>query len=210
MKKLLLIGGGGHCRSCIDVIRLTGQYDIIGIIDLPEKIDQEVDGVKIIGTDSDIENWLQKTDECLITLGHLGRSERRQQIYQQLKSSGATFATVVSSRAYCADTATIGAGTIVMHDALVNVGAYIGDNCIINSKALIEHDANIGSHTHIATRATVNGTVNIGENCFIGSQAMIFNNCNIGSQSVVGGGQVVSQNLPENTKPSDISGASGS
>ena len=32
MKKIILIGGGGHCRSCIDVIESTKMFKIIGII----------------------------------------------------------------------------------------------------------------------------------------------------------------------------------
>jgi len=36
MKPIILIGGGGHCLSCIDVIEQTGLYQIIGILDLPD------------------------------------------------------------------------------------------------------------------------------------------------------------------------------
>ena len=33
MKKIILVGGGGHCKSCIDVIENENKYKIIGIID---------------------------------------------------------------------------------------------------------------------------------------------------------------------------------
>ena len=35
-KNLILVGGGGHCRSVIDVAESAG-YTIKGILDLPEK-----------------------------------------------------------------------------------------------------------------------------------------------------------------------------
>ncbi len=35
-EKIVLIGGGGHCRSAIDVIELTNKYEIIGIVDIKE------------------------------------------------------------------------------------------------------------------------------------------------------------------------------
>ncbi|HQB08035.1 MAG TPA: acetyltransferase, partial [Rectinema sp.] len=38
MKDIILIGGGGHCRSVIDVIELGNEFRIIGIIDKEENI----------------------------------------------------------------------------------------------------------------------------------------------------------------------------
>ena len=38
-EKLILIGGGGHCKSCIDVIEQENKYEIAGIVDLKENID---------------------------------------------------------------------------------------------------------------------------------------------------------------------------
>jgi hypothetical protein len=38
MKKVFLIGGGGHCKSCIDVIENENKYKIKGIIDKKKKI----------------------------------------------------------------------------------------------------------------------------------------------------------------------------
>ena len=33
MDKIILIGGGGHCKSVIDVIEQEGKFQIAGIID---------------------------------------------------------------------------------------------------------------------------------------------------------------------------------
>ena len=54
MKKNILIGGGGHCKSCIDVIEQEGKYRIAGIVDLPEKLHQKILGYKIIAIDDDL------------------------------------------------------------------------------------------------------------------------------------------------------------
>ena len=37
MKPLILIGGGGHCKSVIDVVESAG-YTILGIMDMPEMV----------------------------------------------------------------------------------------------------------------------------------------------------------------------------
>ena len=40
--QILLIGGGGHCKSVIDVIEMEGSFEIAGIIDQKELIGQQV------------------------------------------------------------------------------------------------------------------------------------------------------------------------
>ncbi|MDK2821920.1 MAG: PglD N-terminal domain [Clostridia bacterium] len=36
-EKIILIGGGGYCKSVIDVIECLGTYDIVWIVDKKEK-----------------------------------------------------------------------------------------------------------------------------------------------------------------------------
>ena len=62
--------------------------------------------------------------------------------------------------------------TIIMHDALINAGALVGDNCIINTKSLIEHDAVIENNCHISTGAVINGGVIVKHGSFVGSNAV--------------------------------------
>ena len=51
-KKLVLIGGGGHCKACINVIEDTDGYDIVGILDTEDKVGQTILNYSIIGTDN--------------------------------------------------------------------------------------------------------------------------------------------------------------
>ncbi|NKB75846.1 MAG: acetyltransferase [Gammaproteobacteria bacterium] len=200
-KRLLLIGGGGHCVSCLDVIRLTGHYRVIGVIDKFLGLGDRIGDTSVIGSDDEIAHWLGKVDQVLITLGVVHRSGRRAELYRLLHGLGAEFAQVVSPRAYVAPDAEIGQGSIIMHDALVNSGARIGQNCIINTKSLIEHGASVGHHCHISTRATLNGDVSVGDNVLIGSHAVVFPGCQIGENTVVGGGQVVRKDLKAGYHP---------
>ena len=195
MKRLLLIGGGGHCVSCLDVIEATEKYEVVGILDRKDKVGRQVGRYRIVGCDSEFERWMDCIDEVLITVGMVGRSPVRQNLYDKMLSFGAVFARVISPNAYVSSGATVGAGSIVMHDALVNAGARIGRNCILNTKSLVEHDSIVGDHCHIATRATLNGDVEIGDHVFVGSHSVVFQGCHIGEHSVIGGGQVVRSNL---------------
>jgi sugar O-acyltransferase (sialic acid O-acetyltransferase NeuD family) len=167
--KILLIGGGGHCKSAIDVIELTGKFEIVGIIDIKEKVGDLLFGYPIIGTDSDISSLQKNINAFHITLGMIGPSDKRSKLFNELKNSGLKFPVIQSPLAYVSKHAKIGNGTIIMHHAIVNAGATVGENCILNTKSLIEHDARIGSHSHIATGAIINGGVTVGEGSFIGS-----------------------------------------
>jgi sugar O-acyltransferase (sialic acid O-acetyltransferase NeuD family) len=170
LKKLILIGGGGHCKSCIDVIEQTGQYEIIGILD-KQRLWQFVLGYKIIGTDDCIESLVTDGYQFLVTIGQIKSPKLKESLFNKLKICNANIATIISPRAYVSKYARVDEGTIIMHDVLVNANAQIGKNCIINTKALIEHDAIIGDHCHISTAAIINGGTEIKHGSFFGSNA---------------------------------------
>lgn len=170
-KKLILIGGGGHCASCIDVIEQEGQYEIYGILDSKFTTDTIISGYRVVGDDKEIGKYAKRGFHFLIVVGHLGNSEVRKRLYKLVLSCGGQPATIISPRAYVAKSAKVSQGSIVMHDALINVGATVGVNCIINTKSLIEHNCTIGAHCHISTGAVVNGDVTIGSGTFFGSNA---------------------------------------
>ncbi|MBU0681146.1 MAG: acetyltransferase [Proteobacteria bacterium] len=193
--EIILIGGGGHCRACIDVIEQQGTFAIAGIIDLAEQQDHKVLGYPVIGTDADILKFASEGYSFLITIGQIKSAERRRQLFNKLAAAGAMLPTIISPRAYVSPHAHIGPGTIIMHGALVNTGATIGNNCIINSLALIEHDARIDDHCHISTGAMVNGNAQIGNGSFVGSQAMVREGVEIGEQAIIGAGTTILANI---------------
>jgi sugar O-acyltransferase (sialic acid O-acetyltransferase NeuD family) len=173
MKKeqIILVGGGGHCTSCIDVIEQENRFSIEGIIDVPSKIGTANLGYRTIGNDEDLPEIIKQFRYFLITVGHISSPDTRIRLFNQVLQKGGGFPVIISPYAYVSKHSTIGDGTIIMHHAIVNAGARIGKNCIINSKALVEHDAEIGDHCHISTGAVINGNVKVGKNTFFGSGA---------------------------------------
>ena len=194
-QKIILIGGGGHCKACIDVIEQTGKFEIVGIIDLPEKVGQTILGYPIIGTDEQTLSFKSRTDFFLVTIGQIGLPKRRKAIFEQLKNKNCNFATVISPMAYVSKHADIGEGSIIMHQALVNAGAKIGYNCIINNKALIEHDAIIGNNCHVSTASIINGGVKLGDNSFYGSGAVSKEYIDIEDNTIIGASSFVRKEI---------------
>tara|TARA_B100000795_G_scaffold261245_1_gene237842 strand:- start:672 stop:1250 length:579 start_codon:yes stop_codon:yes gene_type:complete len=191
MKEILLIGGGGHCRSVIDVIEQEGKFQIVGIIDKAELIGHNVMGYPIIGSDSDLKGLAKKYSYALVSIGHIKSSDLRESLFELAKNAGFKLPKIISPRAYVSKHAYIGKGVVVMHDALINVNASIGNNCIINSKALIEHDSEVNEHCHISTNTSINGNVVIESGCFIGSGAVIRESMTIKKNSFVKAGSLI-------------------
>ncbi len=192
-KPLILIGGGGHCKSVLEVAESAG-YDILGVLDIPEDIGKEILSTKVIGTDDDIPFYVDKA-EFVITVGFIKNPATRIKLYKRVKEAGGKLATIIASTAYVSKYATIGEGTVVMHHAFVNAGAKIGNNVILNSFTNVEHDAIIGDQCHISTGTMINGDCKVGANCFIGSQSVLANGITIGDDIIVGAGSLVRKSI---------------
>jgi sugar O-acyltransferase (sialic acid O-acetyltransferase NeuD family) len=188
MNKIILIGGGGHCRSIIDVIEQEARFEIAGIIDKSKQLGSLVLGYPIIGDDNELENLSKKYEYALIAVGQIKAPLIRINLYNLAIKYGFQMPYIISPKAYVSKHAKIGNGTVVMHDSIVNANSVIGENCIINSKALIEHDCTILNHCHISTNATINGGVTIEEECFIGSNSTIVEMTRITKNSFIKAG----------------------
>jgi len=188
-KQLILLGGGGHCKSVIDVAESAG-YTILGILDKPELVGTRILDYEIIGVDDDIPQYVDKA-AFVITVGQIKSPAIRQKLDGLVKQAGGTLATIVASDAYVSKYATIGEGTVVMHKAFVNAGAKIGRNCIINTMVNIEHDCEVGDFCHISTGTMANGEVKIGDDSFIGSGSVIHQCVAIETKSIIPAGTIV-------------------
>lgn len=194
-KDLILIGGGGHCKSCIDVIEQGDDYKIVGILDTIDKVGSNVLGYPIVGADENILNYEREEVFFLITVGHIKSNKVRKNIYLRLVERNLNIGTVISPFAIKSKYSSAGVGTIIMHHVILNSDSYIGENCIINSKALIEHDCKIGNHTHISTGVIINGGCTVGDNVFIGSRTVIAQGVTIGDNITIGAGSLVLKSI---------------
>ena len=192
---LLLIGAGGHARSCIDVIEREGIYEIGAIVGLESEIGSFVSGYPVVASDQDLNILAREFAFALIAIGQIDTSQIRKSLYTKALNSGFKMPTIISPLAYVSRNAILGSGTIVMHGAIVNAGAKIAENCIINSNALIEHDTHIARHCHISTGALINGGVTIEEGSFVGSGAVIKEGIVVGEGSLVGMGASLRHDL---------------
>lgn len=194
--KLILLGAGGHAKSCIDVIESTKKYTIIGLINKHIN-NKKVIGYPIVGDDSDLSKFLNNCKNAFIGFGQIKSSRKRAGMYRKLKAIGYNIPKIISPYAYVSKHSKIGEGSIIMHGAIVNADSRIGKNSIINSNTLIEHDTTIGDHCHISTNTVINGEVEIGDNSFVGSNTVLKQQISIGSNCVIDAGMYVKKNIKD-------------
>lgn len=190
-KGLLLVGAGGHARSCIEVIESAG-LRIFGLIDHDANmLGRDVLGYPVLGNDADLLELAKDSSGVLITVGQIGRPKTRIELYETLVRDGIVPTSVFAGSALVSRHASVGHGSVAMHRAVVNAGARVGTNCIINTGAIVEHDAEIGDHCHVAIGAVIGGGARIGTGSFLGAGAIISHGISVGSGSIIGAGCIV-------------------
>lgn len=198
-KKIILIGGGGHCKVVISQLEKLDKFEIAGIVDNYKPVGSSVMEVKVIGKDEDLENFYRKGIRCaLIAVGSIKDNSKRHRLFDIAKRIGYEFPVIISPEAIVDESVKIDEGTLVMTGCIVNVDSFIGKDCIINTGAIIEHDCKIGNHCHIAPGVHLSGGVEIDDLSFVGIGSTIIQGIKIGRNVIVGAGSVVTNDIPDN------------
>ena len=182
MKKVVIIGAGGHGKVVADSVRGNGD-EIIGFLDDSPQMEG------LLGTISDYHKFSDA--EFIIAIGN---AEIRERISSQLNCK---WYTAIHPTAFISPAAEIGEGTVVMANAVVNAGAVIGKHCIINTSAVVEHDNRIEDFVHISVGAKLGGTAEVGKLTWIGIGATVSNNVKICGRCTIGAGAVVIKDIDE-------------
>jgi len=195
MKKIILVGAGGHCLGCIDVIQGLKKFKIVGLID-KNKIGKILN-YKILGDDNSLELFRKKYNYAFVTIGQIKNYELRYNIFKKLKKLKYKIPKLISKFSYLSEYLNIDEGTIIMNNVNISPNVKIGFNSIINTGSILEHGVIIGNNCHIATNVTINGDVKIEDNTFIGSGSIIKNGIHIGRNSFVKMGSIIIKNINE-------------
>lgn len=193
MRPLILVGGGGHCKSVIDVAEQAG-FEIHGILDLPESVGETILNYPIIGSDNRIVDFVNDYD-FVVTVGQIKNSDLRKRIHRKILEAGGQLRTIISPKSHVSNYSKIEDGTVVLHNSVINADVRIGLGCIINTLSNVEHDVTIGDFCHISTGAMVNGGCIIGNNCFVGSQSVLAHGVEIVDGCIISAGSFLHKSV---------------
>lgn len=196
--KMILLGGGGHAKMLIEIIRLRGQIRLVGILDADQKKwRSQVMGVPVLGGDDLLPSLAAKgVTHFAVGLGSIKDNGPRRRLFELGVARGLTPLTLVHPSSIVSSESIVGDGTQLLPGCIINPGARIGSNVIINSAAVVEHDCTIGDHVHIATGARLASTVHVEEDAHIGAGATLRQCVRIGKGAVVGAGAAVVADVP--------------
>lgn len=201
MEKIILLGGGGHCKSIIDTIQTSNLYKIVGIIDLKQNIGQYINGIEVVDSDENLMKYKKAgIENAFISIGSIGNTLVRRKLYDLAKKIGFNIPKIIDNSAIVSKDTEIFDGTFIGKGAIVNTKSVIGLNCIINSGSIVEHDCSIDDFVHISSGVTLCGGVRIGENTHIGANSTVIQYKTIGENVVIGAGSVVIKNIRNNVK----------
>ena len=200
IKKVVGLGAGGHAKVVIDILRLMGGYEVVGLLDPQEELwGREVLGVTVLGDDDALPRLRrQGIRHAFIGLGSVGDTGPRRRLYEKVLRYGLKTVPAIHPQAIVAPSVEIGRGPTIMAGAVINASATLGDNVIVNTGAIVEHDCVIGDHVHVATGARLASTVRVGEGAHIGLGASVRQCIRIGRNAIVAAGAVVVDDVPDN------------
>tara|TARA_Y100000741_G_C18219669_1_gene545288 strand:+ start:473 stop:1102 length:630 start_codon:yes stop_codon:yes gene_type:complete len=196
MEKIVVIGGGGHAKVIVSVLKNTKKYEIVGFTDKSPK--QEILSIPYLGTDDILKDLFNSgVNNACIGIGQLKSSKIRKNIYHDLKNIGYNLPNIVSDYALVSEKVSLGEGIVIMNGVILESGCKIGNGSIVNTNSSLNHDSEIGSFTHIAPGVTICGNVDIGDEVLIGSGAVIIQGLKIVSKVIVSAGSNVTKSLIE-------------
>ena len=179
-ESVIVIGKSGHGKVIADIILSCGDQ-VIGFLDDAYTENEAILGFPLLGR---VEDYVKYPD-CKFIIA-IGDAKIRERIADMLDAEWYT--AVHPSAVVSKLDAELGAGTVVMANAVVNPSAKIGEHCIVNTGAVVEHDSVLGDFVHISPKAVLAGTVTVGKSTHIGVGAAVINNISIASDCIIGGG----------------------
>lgn len=202
MPSVIGIGAGGHAKVIIDILRMNGEFGLIGLIDADSSlIGGEVLGVPILGGEDRLESLYQGgVRHAFMGIASLSKTENNKRIFERIRKLGFDIVKVIHPSAVVASDVKIGQGTRIFGGAVINPGTNLGENVVVNTGAIVDHDCVIGDHAQIAPGAKLAGAVTVGEGSIVGIGAAVIQEIKIGYYSFVAAGATVIRDIPSHTR----------
>jgi sugar O-acyltransferase (sialic acid O-acetyltransferase NeuD family) len=197
MTSIVVIGGGGHAKVVMSILRKMKAYRILGYTDLRDS--GTLLGFPYLGSDIEFASRSVEPDtqNAVLAVGQVGLGTVRQQVWQELQSHHLCFPFIVSPHAIVNEEVSGGEAAMVMDGAVVNFGTALGRGAIVNTNSTVEHDVVIKDWVHIAPGSTICGGVTVGQFSMIGAGATVIQGIKIADSCVVGAGATVICDLTE-------------
>jgi len=196
-RKLVIWGASGHALGVADIVRLQGEYEIVGFLDDVnlQRHGTEFCGAVILGGREQLDNLKKMGVEyCVLAFGDC---KARLRLTALIREKGFNLATIIHPNATIVAGVSIGSGTMIDAGAVIKAATRIGESVIINSCTSIGHHCIIGDGVHICPGVCLGGGVVVGQATWVGIGATVKDHVSIGKRSLIGAGAVVLKDIPD-------------
>jgi len=189
-KKTILIGGAGHAKVLIDILRLQEQ-ELIGILDPELERGTSVLDVPVLGDDGALDNFSSDEVQLVNGMGVLPGRIRRWDLAQTLRIRGFEFLSVIHPAAIICSDVVLESGVQVMAGVVIQSGTTVGRDSVLNTGVLIDHDCELHAQCWLSPGATLCGSVTVGVGAYLGAGCTILQNVEITDLTLVPAGATV-------------------
>ena len=185
MKKLAILGSGGHGKVVSDCAQLMQNWNEILFFD--DRFEKE----------RTIQALLDGDPNEFDTFVAIGNNVTREAIQTKLSNRGFSIPIIRHPSSVLAADVTAGEGSLFVAGAIANPAARIGKGCILNTASSIDHDCILGDFVHVAPGARLAGEVRVEQRTWIGLGSVVCEGKSIGSDVMVAAGAVVISDIAD-------------
>jgi len=197
MKRVVIIGAGGHAREVADILRqqIADEQTVLGfVVDDPQNHAESIGGLPVLGN----WDWFQTANrDELFVICAIGSPVARKRLVERAVARQLQFTNAVSPLAYVSPSATLGEGVMIFPFSFISAASAVGDHAIINAGATVSHQTSVARYGTLSPGVNLAGNVSIGEGSFIGIGASVIQGTAIGAWSTIGAGAVVIRDVAE-------------
>ncbi len=196
MSELILIAASGLAREVLAMVRNSGQYDVVGLLDDDKEMaGVTVDGAPVLGT---IDDAAKYTHAFVLVCIASGRA--RESVVERLTALGLTearYATAIDPSVQYPEGCLIGRGSILLRNVTLTASVTLGSHVVAMPSVTFTHDDDVGDFATFAAGVSLGGRVRIGRAAYLGMNASVRERTSVGAYATVGMGAAVLSNVPD-------------
>ncbi len=184
---LVIVGAGGHGRSVLELVRLSGTHQVVAFLDDQQSPGTDIMGIPVWGASALLDDLPARGVKAAHVA--IGNNRARQALSERVRAAGLLLANLVHPRAFVSPSAVLGPGSAVMALASIGTEAVLGGGVIVNMGAVVDHHAQVGAYGHLGTNATMAGGTRIGSCAWLQAGSALGYGVHLPDDAILGPGE---------------------
>ncbi|UNM89966.1 acetyltransferase [Vagococcus sp. CY52-2] len=190
MEELIIIGSGGHGKVCAEIAESMNKWKTISFLDDSFPSARKCLDFDIIGKTCDMENYT--SHDFFVAIGD---NSVREKFFEELTLLKCNIVSLIHPTSYISKYCSIGNGTSIHQNVVINTDSTIGKGCIINTGTIVEHENIISDFVHLSPHVSLGGRVSVGKKTWIGIGSTVINDIKLIHNVMIGASSLVRRDI---------------